>query len=301
MDYEGRICNTPFERSSFKLPVMVGCSYNRCKFCGLFKHLSYRELPLEQIEAELARVRAVGGRPTRVALGDGNAFCLETEHLEQILRLVHAYLPTVETVSTDATVTSIRGKSDDELRCLAALGLQMLYIGVESGLDDVLSFMRKEHDNAQLREAVRRLHAAGMGFGAHIMTGVAGAGRGIENARATAALLNETRPDYICNFSMIVEGHPVELSEDVREGLFTPASDLETLREDQELVRCLNIPVRFEGFHDMIGVRVHGTLPKDEERIIAALERAVAAQLRELRTKSITYTAPRRDELCAFG
>ena len=76
MNYEGQICRGPMERSSYMLPVAVGCSYNRCKFCTLFRHLKYRELPMEQIEAELERVRSLGGNPKHVFLGDGNAFGL---------------------------------------------------------------------------------------------------------------------------------------------------------------------------------------------------------------------------------
>ena len=81
MDYEGQICRSPMERSAFMLPIAVGCSYNACKFCTLFKHLKYRELPMEEIEAELIRVKEVGGNPKRVFLGDGNAFGVATEKL----------------------------------------------------------------------------------------------------------------------------------------------------------------------------------------------------------------------------
>ena len=87
MDYEGQICRAPMERSSFMLPVMVGCSYNQCKFCNLFRHLKYRELPMEQIEAELKRVRELHGKPKKIFLGDGNAFGLKTEKLYEILDL----------------------------------------------------------------------------------------------------------------------------------------------------------------------------------------------------------------------
>ena len=64
MEYEGRICRAPMERASYMLPVMVGCSYNKCKFCNLFRDLKYRELPLEQVEEELQRVKNLGGNPT---------------------------------------------------------------------------------------------------------------------------------------------------------------------------------------------------------------------------------------------
>ena len=88
MNYEGQICRAPMERASFMLPVMVGCTYNRCKFCDLFKHLTYRELPLKQIEEELKRVQSAGGDPGKVFLGDGNAFSLSPDRLQEILEMI---------------------------------------------------------------------------------------------------------------------------------------------------------------------------------------------------------------------
>ena len=99
MEYEGRICRGPMERASYMLPVAVGCSYNACKFCMLFKHLSYRELPREQIEAEMQRVAAAGGNPKTIFLGDGNALGLPTEQLLWILGRIHHYFPGCEKVN----------------------------------------------------------------------------------------------------------------------------------------------------------------------------------------------------------
>ena len=139
MNYEGQICRSPMERSSYMLPVAVGCSYNRCRFCNLFKHLQYRELPMSQIEDELIRVRNLGGNPQQVFLGDGNAFGLKTDRLLIILDLIHQYFPRCQSVNMDATVTNIRLKSDKELCALFDAGIRHLYLGIESGLDDVLN------------------------------------------------------------------------------------------------------------------------------------------------------------------
>ena len=248
MDYEGRICRTPSERGAFKLPVSVGCPYNRCAFCDLFKDLRYRELPLGQIEAELARVREVGGAPERIMLGDGNAFHASFDRLVAIVELIEKYLPSCTLISSDASIPSIAAKTDDELAWFACHGYRLLYVGVESGLDDVLAFMHKDHDNAECRAQVARLHEAGIELGAHIMMGAAGAGRGVENARATARLLNELRPVSICNFSMGVSP-TTELGAMVREGRFVPASEGERIEEERCLIELLDGPVRFEGFH----------------------------------------------------
>lgn len=194
MEYEGQICRSPMERSSFMLPVMVGCSYNRCKFCMLFKHLTYRRLPMEQIFADIRRVADLGGDPKWVFLGDGNAFSLPAEDLLTILQEIRWAFPSCQGVNMDATVTSIAQKTDEQLRLLAQAGVSHLYLGIESGLDDVLRLMDKDHTKAQAMEQIRRIQQAGMVFDAHIMTGVAGKGRGRENALALGEIHHPSQP-----------------------------------------------------------------------------------------------------------
>ena len=267
MEYEGQICRAPMERASFMLPIMVGCSYNRCKFCNLFRHLSYRELPLEQIEQELKRVKGVGGNPKRIFLGDGNAFAQKNDRLIQILEMIRQYFPDCEEINMDATVTSIRKRSDEELRKFGRLGVRHLYLGIESGLDDVLAFMEKDHNQEQAYEAIRRLKHAGMVFDAHIMTGVAGKGRGAENAKALAEFLNQTEPAHVVNFSMFLHKE-VPLYQNILDGSFIPASERENLVEE----RCLLL---YDGFHDFIRFRVRGRLPRDKEKMLSRLNEVI--------------------------
>ena len=110
MEYEGQICRAPMERGAFMLPVSVGCCYNRCKFCTLFKHLSYRILPISQVEAELHRVRDMGGNPKTVFLGDGSAFQLPYDHLVEILTRIRSRTKSWKlssTVSSRSSVSSL--------------------------------------------------------------------------------------------------------------------------------------------------------------------------------------------------
>lgn len=278
MNYEGQICRAPMERSSFMLPVMVGCSYNRCKFCNLFRHLRYRELPMEQIEAELDRVKSLGGQPKKIFLGDGNAFGLKTAHLLEILKMIEAYFPECEAVNMDATITSIRMKSEEELKMLCEHGVRHLYIGIETGLNDVLLFMKKDHDLGEAYEQIARLQAAGMFYDAHIMTGIAGTGRGQENAEALAKFLNETHPKHVVNFSMFLHKE-VELYKDVEAGTFLPCHELENLKEERILLENIEPEegeaILYDGFHDYIEARVRGTLPKDREKMLAKLDRLI--------------------------
>ena len=277
MNYEGQICRGPMERSSYMLPVAVGCSYNQCKFCTLFRHLKYRELPMEQIEAELERVRSLGGNPKHVFLGDGNAFGLGTKRLLEITDLIHRYFPDCQAINMDGTITNIQAKSQEELRALREAGIRHLYLGIESGLDDVLGIMEKDHTLEQAYEQIQRLRAAGLIYDAHIMTGIAGRGRGLENAEATAEFFNRTRPERIINFSLfLMAGTP--LYEDAKAGRFFPASELENLEEERRLLQLMEWEgqrVAYDGFHDCITFRVRGRLPGEKEKMLGMLDGAI--------------------------
>lgn len=279
MNYEGQICRAPMERASFMLPVMVGCTYNRCKFCDLFKHLTYRELPLKQIEEELKRVQSAGGDPGKVFLGDGNAFSLSPDRLQEILEMLHSYFPSCEAVNMDATVTSILSKSQEDLDRLYKAGVRHLYIGIESGLDDVLTFMEKDHGLGEAYEAIRRLKKAGLIYDAHIMTGVAGHGRGRENAEALAEFFNRTQPRHIVNFSLFLH-KDVSLYEEIKNGRFVPADELENLQEERRLLELLEEAqeIRYDGLHDFLEIRVRGILPREKEKMLEKLDRAIAEE-----------------------
>lgn len=272
MEYEGRICKGPQERAAFMLPVAVGCSYNACRFCMLFKHLVYRELPLEQIEAELQRVASVGGAPKVVYLGDGNAMHLPHDRMLTILKMIEKYLPNKPEVRMDATVTDISERSDAQLQELHDHGVRRFYLGIESGLEDVLQTMLKDHTIEQAKVAIRRIHKIGIAYGAHIMTGIAGKGRCIENAEALAAFLNEYPPVAIVNFSLFVHRR-APMWKDVEEGRFVVADEVETMREERRLIELLDLPgCDYDGFHDMVEFRCRGRLPENKEKMLRKMD-----------------------------
>lgn len=276
MEYEGQICRPPMERSSFMLGTSVGCAYNRCRFCTLFKHLHYRQLPLEQIEAELSRVKNMGGDPKRVFLGDGNAFGMETSRLLHIAERISYYFPNCQMINMDATVTDIRQKSNNDLRQLAAAGVRRLYLGIECGLDDVLSFMHKDHSTLEAHIEIARIQSAGLSYNAHIMTGISGAGRGLENAEKLAAFFNRTRPERIINFSLCLHQESL-LYQSILAGQFIPPNECENLTEARRLLELLDIDsLYYDGFHDQLGLRVRGILAKDREKMLHKLDTAIS-------------------------
>ena len=278
MEYEGRICRGPMEAKAFMLPVTVGCPYNRCKFCDLFTDLKYRKISMEDIENELKRVSALGGNPELVYLGDGSAFQLKAEELIEIISLVKHYFLGAATFNSDATITSIKSKSDEELKTLHSLGYNKLYIGIENALPDVLAFMNKDHDVDEAYREIARIQEAGFSYAAHFMTGIAGSGRWEESAIAMAEFLTKTKPENVVNFSMFLSAD--KLSEEIRNGNFKPATELENLKEERKLVELLDVdpnhPIKWDSFHDWIHVRTRGSLPKDKDKILAVLDKAIA-------------------------
>lgn len=281
MKYEGQICRGPMERASFMLPVEVGCAYNQCKFCTLFKHLTYRELPFEQIEEELLRVSKVNGNPKTVFLGDGNAFGLSTEHLLRIIEKIHFYFPGCESIHMDATVTDVGRKSDEELRRLYESGVRHLYLGIESGLNDVLMFMKKDHTLEQAYREIGRLREAGLIYDAHFMTGIAGKGRGLENAISIAEFFNRTKPERMINFSLFLH-KKAPLYREIQRGTFVPADEKENLMEERKLLELLEPwgdNILYDGFHDMIEFRVKGELPKDKDKMLKKLDMKIKEKL----------------------
>ena len=269
MDYEGRICRSPFERGAFMLPVMVGCTHNKCKFCGLFKHLKFRVLPTEQVEAEILRVAEKGGNPETVFLGDGNAFCLSADSLLQIAELIHKNFPATRRINMDATVRNILSRTDDELKALSNAGVYNLYVGIECGLEDVLAFMNKGNTLAEAKEAIGRLKAAGMTYSAHMMSGIVGEGRGEENARALAQFFNETQPLNICNFDLGMH-KSVELWEDYEKGTYKVSSAAERFAEEKLLIELLEpeCEIHYDAVFEVPPMRFIGTLPQDKDKLI---------------------------------
>ena len=138
--------------------------------------------------------------------------------------------------------------------------------------------MDKDHSVDEAYREIARIQDAGFSYAAHFMTGVAGSGRWEESAVAMAEFLTETKPENVVNFSMFLSAD--KLSEEIRNGNFKPATELENLMEERKLVELLDVepahPIKWDSFHDWIHVRTRGSLPKDKDKILSVLDKAIA-------------------------
>lgn len=143
MHYTGLTYRPPYEANSVLLQVTAGCSHNACTFCTMYRDTAFSVSPLEEVEADLAEVARWRPAADRVFLVNGDALCLDTDSLLAIADLIHAYLPQVGHITGYVRITNIASKTDQEIRMLAEAGFGEVNIGLESALDDVLSFMKQ--------------------------------------------------------------------------------------------------------------------------------------------------------------
>ncbi len=201
MHYTGTIWRPPYEASSLLLEVTAGCTHHRCKFCTLYADLpfQFRMSPMEDIEEDLKEAqityrRFMGRKVLRTFLTGANPFVLKYDRLMEIAGLVHKYFPGMETIGSFARVTDITLKSDEELAALHGAGYDGLTIGIETADDEALRFMDKGYLAADILEQCGRLDKAGIRYSFFYLTGISGAGRGEDGARATAAVCNKLHP-----------------------------------------------------------------------------------------------------------
>lgn len=283
MKYEGMIYRPPVEANDILLQVAVGCTHNQCTFCNMFRDKKFH-LADEQILIEnLKEAGSFYPHRDRVFLVDGDAFALSAARLTRIAELIYKYLPQCKTITMYAAVRNIKTKTDEQLSTLKKLGINDLYVGIESGLDDVLADVKKGHTVSDAVTQLNRLNRAGIRHCMMLMPGLAGKGCGIESGIAAADLANKTAPFLIIPTTLgVFEG--TELYEKMQKGEFTEAGEKENLQEQKAFLEHVNLPETYYwSAHALNSTPVVGFLnPEEKKSMIETLEQNIQAVNDEL-------------------
>lgn len=291
MHYTGTIWRPPYEADSLLLEVTAGCTHHKCKFCTLYAELpfKFRMSPLADVENDLLEARAIfkqqqarglfklwpNAGPARVFLTGANPFVLKAERLLEIAGMVARIFPEIGSIGCFARVTDVALKMEQELAQLRAAGFDGLTLGVETGDDVALAFMRKGYQAADIVEQCQRLETAGIGYNFFYLTGISGHGRGQASAKATAAVCNQLHPRRI-GASMLTIYPNSELYQEIQSGAWQPETEIEKYQELKTLVQALQGPVWFGALGASNAVPFAGNLPEDKERLLAVLDEIIA-------------------------
>ena len=278
MHYTGTIYRPPSEADSILLQVTIGCSHNKCSFCGMYKGQRFSVKPEEMVLADIDYAAAHFPHARRLFLCDGDALILPQRRLLPIFERIAARLPRVNRIGIYANAKSLRSKSVEDLRALRQLGLGIIYLGLESGDDATLEAINKGDDAARMIEAARKVKEAGILLSVTVLLGIAGRERSEVHARETGRVLTAMDPDFVGALSLMIEPG-TRIAEDLQAGRFTLPSPLEILRELRSMIAATTLTGGlFHANHASNYLPVRAKLPEEKEKTLALIDRALAGQ-----------------------
>lgn len=280
MRYDEPLFRPPSEADSFILQATLGCSWNACTYCAMYRDKQYRVRPLDAVLADVAEA---GGRYAdlvrHVFVADGDPLGMEMGHWEPILLALAQAFPRLRRVSTYATARNLLEKTPAELHRLRELGLSLLYIGPESGDDVTLRRIAKGASAAEHTEAARKAREAGMDQSLIFLLGAGGRERSEEHARASGRLATAMDPKFLSTLTLtVVPGTPISRLED--QGRFELPDVHELLQEQRWFVEeARPSGAIFRSNHASNYLPIGGRLPRDRESILAAIDEALAGRV----------------------
>lgn len=279
MHYEGTCIRPPSEAFSILLQVTLGCSHNKCTFCGTYKDKRFAIKDNEIILSDILFASRYMKRQDRVFLMDGDALIIPQRRLLWILERIREHLPWVKRVGAYANAKGIKMKSDEELVELKAAGLSILYLGVESGDDETLKRVCKGTTAENLIKMGRRVRLAGIKLSVTVLLGIAGRQRSMIHAKATGELLSAMDPNYVGALTvMLIPGTP--LYEEEKRGEFQILSEKELLLELKEMISHTNLSRGlFFSNHASNYLPIKARIPGGKEEALAIIDKALRGEV----------------------
>jgi radical SAM superfamily enzyme YgiQ (UPF0313 family) len=260
----------PPEIGSLIIRATDGCPYNKCAFCGTYKNDKFRIRKTEEIKADLERAKKTKIPIRKIFLAEGNSIVMKTDELLEIVHFAYETFPNLEGVSTNASAKFVLKKERDELKRLRDAGLTRVYMGVETGDDELLMEMNKGITTEQTIKSSEMIKNAGIELSQTVIIGLGGRGRSVRHVESTAMLLNEIDPDQIRLHTLIlIPGTPLY------ERLFEELSKEEALIEMRELIDrlCVNSQLIAHRSNYLI---FKGDLPADKDHLLSMIDLALS-------------------------
>jgi radical SAM superfamily enzyme YgiQ (UPF0313 family) len=278
MEYDLPLFRPPSEARSLIFQVTLGCSWNRCLFCASYGTKEFQVRPFEEVERDVVEMSGYYPDARKIFLADGDPMAAPTDYLVKVLDLMNRRFPSLERVSTYAGPANLMAKTPEELGMLKERKLDLLYLGIETGNDELLKRVRKGATAMQIVEGSRKALQAGLRMSVFIILGLGGVDGSYDHAKDSARVVNAIDPQFLATLTLMTGPNGRDYEEKVMGGgfkLIDRKQSLQELRwfvEDLELARC-----RFGTEHASNYLPITGmTLPGDKDEILRRLDRALA-------------------------
>lgn len=286
MHYEGNVIRPPSEWNSIILQVTVGCSHNKCTFCGAYKEVDFRIKDDEQVLKDIDFAAHHCRQQKRVFLADGDVLILSQKRLLKILKTLRIKLPWVTRITLYANAKAILSKTHDELRELKQYGLARIYMGLESGNDTVLKRIRKGADGERMIRAAQHARKANLFLSVTVLLGIGGVSLSKAHARDTGRVLSGMQPNQIAALTlMVMENTP--LYQMMQDGDFTIPDTAGLLAELYIMMEYIEVKrAQFQANHASNYFEINCRLPRDKNKILSEIKQAQVGE-RQLRPEHL--------------
>ena len=281
MHYYGAVYRPPSEAYSLIVQCTLGCSHNKCAFCNMYKDKKFSIRPVEEVLRDLAEARSYERRIERIFLADGDALILPMDYLLRVLDFIREYFPECTRVAAYATTKAIARKTDDELYELREHGLSLVYIGLESGNEELLVKFNKGSTAADTVKNALRCKAADIAISVTAINGMAGLnGDWQSHAIDTAKAVSAMKPEFIAFLTLrVYSGTP--LHDWIDAGEFQLMGPADLMRETRLFLEHIDSEGSvFRSNHASNYLPLGGTLNRDREALIQTIDAALDGKVR---------------------
>ena len=270
LNYDYPLYRPPSEAKSLIFQVTIGCSFNECSFCDMYRSKEYSERPWDDVKMEIDMAAKHEPETKRIFLADGDALNLSTDYMVQIVKYLYEKFPNLERVSCYAMPMNLLKKTPEELKKMYDVGLKMLYLGIETGSDIVLKKVTKGATSQTIIRACRKAIDVGYTLSCMVILGLGGKTYTKEHIKGTAEVLSAVSPHYAAALTLIIEpGVKEEFMKKFNEP-FIPITDSEALDELQELVSKIESKneIIFRANHGSNAYTIKGIFPQDKDSML---------------------------------
>ncbi len=275
INYDYPLFRPPSEANNLIIQVTLGCSYNNCSFCTMYKSKKFHERGLDEVFCDIDTLALANPSAHKIFLADGDALNLDTKSLLLILQKLQSSFPNLTRVSTYASAQNIFKKSDEELKLLQQNGLNLIYYGIETGNNKLLKKITKGVSKQEIIDSLNRVPHS-MKISATVILGIGGTRYTKEHVEDTADVINSTKINFLSTLQLT-------LQEDAKENFykhfkdFEPLSDYQIIQEQKSFLEHLNPKNRviFRSNHASNALHLAGIIPEDKQRLICELSEAL--------------------------